>query len=63
MLAWAPSNYSSGQPNEAAGTHRRLAMEVVDDMKLGKIVKQARGPIPSAAQEAVVVAGTPAWGI
>jgi hypothetical protein len=27
---------------EAAGTHRRLAMEVVDDMKLGKIVKQAR---------------------
>jgi glycosyltransferase involved in cell wall biosynthesis len=26
---------------EAAGTHRRLAMEVIDDMKLGKIVKQA----------------------
>jgi glycosyltransferase involved in cell wall biosynthesis len=26
---------------EAAGTHRRLAMEVVDDMKLGKIVKMA----------------------
>ena len=26
---------------EACGTHRRLAMEVVDDMKLGKIVKQA----------------------
>ena len=26
---------------EAAGTHRRLAMEVVDDMKLGKLVKQA----------------------
>jgi len=26
---------------EAAGTHRRLAMEVVDDMRLGKIVKQA----------------------
>jgi glycosyltransferase involved in cell wall biosynthesis len=26
---------------EASGTHRRLAMEVVDDMKLGKIVKQA----------------------
>jgi glycosyltransferase involved in cell wall biosynthesis len=26
---------------EAGGTHRRLAMEVVDDMKLGKIVKQA----------------------
>lgn len=26
---------------EAAGTHRRLAMEVVDDMKLGKILKQA----------------------
>ncbi len=26
---------------EAIGTHRRLAMEVVDDMKLGKLVKQA----------------------
>src|SRR6266852_4941746 len=26
---------------EASGTHRRLAMEVVDDMKLGKMVKQA----------------------
>jgi glycosyltransferase involved in cell wall biosynthesis len=26
---------------ETSGTHRRLAMEVVDDMKLGKIVKQA----------------------
>src|SRR5262249_51176913 len=26
---------------EASGTHARLAMEVVDDMKLGKIVKQA----------------------
>jgi hypothetical protein len=26
---------------EKAGMHRRLAMEVVDDMKLGKIVKQA----------------------
>lgn len=26
---------------EVAGTHRRLAMEVVDDIKLGKIVKQA----------------------
>jgi hypothetical protein len=26
---------------EACGTHRRLAMEVVDDMKLGKLVKQA----------------------
>jgi glycosyltransferase involved in cell wall biosynthesis len=26
---------------EASGTHRRLAMEVVDDMKLGKILKQA----------------------
>jgi glycosyltransferase involved in cell wall biosynthesis len=25
----------------ASGTHRRLAMEVVDDMKLGKILKQA----------------------
>ncbi|HEX4535439.1 MAG TPA: glycosyltransferase family 2 protein [Candidatus Acidoferrum sp.] len=26
---------------ETAGTHQRLAMEVIDDMKLGKIVKQA----------------------
>jgi hypothetical protein len=26
---------------EASGTHRRLAMEIVDDIKLGKIVKQA----------------------
>src|SRR5712692_7692481 len=26
---------------EGSGTHRRLAMEVVDDMKLGKIVKQS----------------------
>jgi hypothetical protein len=26
---------------EGIGTHRRLAMEVVDDMKLGKIVKEA----------------------
>ena len=26
---------------EASGTHQRLAMEVVDDMKLGKIVKEA----------------------
>jgi glycosyltransferase involved in cell wall biosynthesis len=27
---------------EACGTHRRLAMEVVDDMKLGKLVKLAK---------------------
>jgi hypothetical protein len=27
---------------EAIGTHRRLAMEVVDDMKLGKLVKRQR---------------------
>ena len=26
---------------EASGTHRRLAMEVIDDMKLGKLVKRA----------------------
>ena len=26
---------------EAIGTHRRLALEVIDDMKLGKLVKQA----------------------
>src|SRR5262249_11526192 len=26
---------------EASGTHRRLAMEVVDDLKLGKILKRA----------------------
>jgi len=41
---------------EAAGTHRRLAMEVVDDMKLGKMVKQAgfRSSV-SLAQDAVVI--------
>lgn len=41
---------------EACGTHRRLAMEVVDDMKLGKLVKQAglRSCV-AVAQEAVVV--------
>src|SRR6516162_4264654 len=32
----------SREAYEATGTHRRLAMEVVDDMKLGKIVKLAR---------------------
>jgi glycosyltransferase involved in cell wall biosynthesis len=26
---------------EASGTHRRLALEVIDDMKLGKIIKQS----------------------
>jgi glycosyltransferase involved in cell wall biosynthesis len=41
---------------EACGTHRRLAMEVVDDMKLGKLVKQAglRSSV-GVAQEAVVI--------
>src|SRR6202163_4321626 len=41
---------------EAAGTHRRLAMEVIDDMKLGKIVKQAgfRSAV-GVAQDAVVI--------
>jgi len=41
---------------EAAGMHRRLAMEVVDDMKLGKIVKQAgfRSCV-GVARDAVVV--------
>jgi glycosyltransferase involved in cell wall biosynthesis len=41
---------------EAVGTHRRLAMEVVDDMKLGKIVKQAgfRSCV-GLAQNAVVI--------
>lgn len=41
---------------EASGTHRRLAMEVVDDMKLGKIVKQAGFRSGAAvAQDSVVV--------
>jgi hypothetical protein len=41
---------------EAAGTHRRLAMEVVDDMKLGKIVKQAGFQSSvGVAQDAVVI--------
>lgn len=41
---------------EAAGTHLRLAMEVVDDMKLGKIVKMAgfRSGV-AVAQDFVVV--------
>ncbi|MDQ1408885.1 MAG: hypothetical protein QOJ41_620 [Acidobacteriaceae bacterium] len=41
---------------EAAGTHQRLAMEVIDDMKLGKIVKQAscRSGV-GIAQDSVVV--------
>jgi glycosyltransferase involved in cell wall biosynthesis len=41
---------------EAAGTHRRLAMEVVDDMKLGKIIKQAgfRSAV-GLAQDAVTI--------
>src|SRR5258708_11453745 len=41
---------------EAAGTHRRLAMEVVDDMKLGKIVKRAgfRSSV-GVAQDGVVI--------
>ena len=41
---------------ETIGTHRRLAMEVVDDMKLGKLVKQSgfRSCV-GIAQEFVVV--------
>jgi len=41
---------------EASGTHRRLAMEVVDDMKLAKMVKQAgfRSCV-GVAQDAVAV--------
>jgi glycosyltransferase involved in cell wall biosynthesis len=41
---------------ETCGTHKRLAMEVIDDMKLGKLVKQAglRSGI-AVAQEAVSV--------
>jgi glycosyltransferase involved in cell wall biosynthesis len=40
----------------ACGTHRRLAMEVIDDMKLGKLVKQAgfRSGV-AIAQDAVSV--------
>jgi hypothetical protein len=41
---------------EACGTHRRLALEVIDDMKLGKLVKQAGcRTCVGIAQEAVVV--------
>jgi glycosyltransferase involved in cell wall biosynthesis len=41
---------------EASGTHKRLAMEVIDDMKLGKIVKQAGFHSGvGLAQDAVVV--------
>ncbi len=41
---------------ETCGTHRRLAMEVIDDMKLGKLVKQAgfRSGV-AVAQDAVSV--------
>jgi glycosyltransferase involved in cell wall biosynthesis len=41
---------------EASGTHRRLALEVVDDMKLGKIIKQAgfRSGV-GVSQDAVLV--------
>jgi hypothetical protein len=41
---------------EAVGTHRRLAMEVVDDMKLGKMVKQGgfRSSV-GLAQQAVAI--------
>jgi glycosyltransferase involved in cell wall biosynthesis len=41
---------------EVAGTHRRLAMEVIDDMKLCKIVKQAgfRSGV-GVSREAIVV--------
>src|SRR5882762_8710738 len=41
---------------EACGTHRRLAMEVIDDMKLGKVVKRSgfhSGVV--IAQDSVVV--------
>jgi glycosyltransferase involved in cell wall biosynthesis len=41
---------------EACGTHNRLAMEVVDDMKLGKLVKQGGfRTCVGVAQDAVVV--------
>lgn len=41
---------------EASGTHRRLAFEVVDDMKLGKIIKQSGFRSGTGiAQDAVVV--------
>jgi glycosyltransferase involved in cell wall biosynthesis len=41
---------------EASGTHRRLAMEVIDDMKLGKLIKRAgfRSGV-GIAQDTVVV--------
>lgn len=41
---------------QASGTHRRLAMEVVDDMKLGKILKQSGFRSGAAvAPDAVIV--------
>jgi len=41
---------------EKSGTHRRLAMEVIDDMKLAKLVKEAgfRSEV-AVAEEAVIV--------
>jgi len=42
---------------EAFGTHRRLAMEVVDDMKLGKLVKRAGfRSCPAVARDSASVA-------
>jgi glycosyltransferase involved in cell wall biosynthesis len=41
---------------EASGTHRRLAMEVIDDMKLGKIIKKSGFRSGAGiAQDSVVV--------
>lgn len=41
---------------EASGTHRRLAMEVIDDMKLGKLVKRSGFRSGAGvAEESVVV--------
>jgi cellulose synthase/poly-beta-1,6-N-acetylglucosamine synthase-like glycosyltransferase len=39
---------------EAIGTHQKLAMEVVDDMKLGKLVKSAGFHSGTATSEALV---------
>ena len=45
MRGWARFKLLRRSTYEAIGTHRRLAMEVVDDMKLGKVGEAGRIPV------------------
>jgi len=40
-MGWALFNMVRRSVYEAVGTYRALRMEVIDDMKLGKVVKNA----------------------